>query len=350
MTEKGCFHELAEISGMGHSKAMHKLLECAMTEDEARLILELPASNEDLAAKFNMSKEEVDEKLYNLAQRGIVAPLESGSFHFNQVPAILHDNMFSSTPENIPDGLDKAWLEMYDGEKYWRDLAEMYDGFEAPILRVIPAEKSISTDIKLLPQESITKIIETNQDMISVRNCCCRNSAKKCHHPLNVCIQFKARAEYDLYRGSGRKVSADEAVSVALTGVGAGLIPTVTNISVIENLEFICLCCGCACLVLEPALKGNIIPKVLSPSRFEAKINNELCNGCRHCVPRCQVGALDMKPIPGHSTIKAVLDPDKCVGCGVCDLACVPGAITMELVRPPEFIPESIADEQIVHL
>ena len=47
---------------------------------------------------------------------------------------------------------------------------------------------------------------------------------------------------------------------------------------------------------------------------------------------------------------KVEVDPDKCVGCGVCDLACVPGAITMELVRPPEFIPESIADEQIVHL
>ena len=205
MTEKKPYHRLAEISGMGHSKAMQKLLECAMTEDEARLVLELPASSEDLAAKFNLTHETVDAKLYDLAQRGIVAPLESGLFHFNNIPAILHDNMFSSLPEKIPEGLSKVWLELYDGEQYWRDLAEMYDGFEAPILRVIPAEKSISTDIKLLPQESMTEIIETNQDLISVRNCCCRNSAKKCHHPLDVCIQFKARAEYDLYRGAAER-------------------------------------------------------------------------------------------------------------------------------------------------
>ena len=83
---------------------------------------------------------------------------------------------------------------------------------------------------------------------------------------------------------------------------------------------------------------------------FEAKINYDACNGCKHCVIRCQFGAIDMKPIPGHDTIKAVLDPDKCLGCGVCDLACVPGAITMELIRPEEFIPEAVADEAILHL
>jgi ferredoxin len=350
MTTNDPFHKLAEISGKGDSEAMHRLLECAMSEEEARLVVELPISSKELAAKFNMDEIAVEERLLNLAQRGIVAPKEDEIFHFNQIPAILHDNMFSSAPEHIPDGLDKAWKSMYDGEKYWKDLSEMYDGFQAPILRVIPAERSISTEIQLLPQESITKIIEAHQDLISVRNCCCRNSFKKCHHPLDVCTQFGARAEYDLFRGSGRKVSADEAVSIGLTGVGAGLIPTVTNISLTENLEFICYCCGCACLVLDPALKGGNISKVLSPSRFEAKINYEACNGCKHCVPRCQVGAIEMKPIPGHDTIKAVLDPDKCVGCGVCDLACNPGAITMELVRQPEFIPESIADESIVHL
>jgi ferredoxin len=53
-----------------------------------------------------------------------------------------------------------------------------------------------------------------------------------------------------------------------------------------------------------------------------------------------------MKPIPGYDTIKAVLDPDKCVGCGVCELACVPGAITMDLIRPPEFIPDTYIDEK----
>jgi ferredoxin len=350
MTKNGYIHKLAEISGKADSNAMHKILEAVMTDEEAHFMHEMPASNKDLAAKFNITEAEVEEKILNLAHRGLISPSEKGEYRFNQVVAVLHDNIFSSKPEHIPEGLDNLWLEMYEGEKLWRELAEMYDMFETPILRVIPAERSVSTDIKLLEQESITKIIEANQDLITIRNCCCRNSAKKCHHPLDVCMQFKARAEYDLFRGSGRKVSTDEAVTVALTAVGAGLIPTVTNISATENLEFICFCCGCACLVLEPTLKAGNLSKILSPSRFEARINNEACNGCRHCVPRCQVGAIEMKPIPGYDTIKAVLDPDKCVGCGVCDLACVPGAITMDLVRKPEFIPETITDESVVHL
>ncbi len=49
------------------------------------------------------------------------------------------------------------------------------------------------------------EIIEENWDLITVRNCCCRTRAGKCHHPINVCMQFKARAGYHLSRDSGRK-------------------------------------------------------------------------------------------------------------------------------------------------
>ncbi len=344
-------HKLAEMSGIPDSEAFHRMLESAMTDEEARFILEMPAPNADLAAKFNMTEKDIEEKILNLAQRGVVAPsmdpAAEGRYCFQSMPALFHDNIFSSLPQYIPDGFGEAWRDLYEGEKMWRDIGEDYKNFKAPILRIIPAEKSIPQEIELLPHESITKIIEENRDLITIRNCPCRSGAQKCHHhPINVCMQFKSRAEYDLYRGSGRKVSAEEAVSVALTAVGSGLFPNVTNISKMDALEFICFCCGCACLLLHPALQTGTLDKALAPSRFEAKVNYETCNGCRHCVPRCEVGAIEMRPIPGHDTIKAVLDPDKCVGCGVCELACLPGSITMELIRPPEFIPDAVADEK----
>jgi ferredoxin len=57
-----------------------------------------------------------------------------------------------------------------------------------------------------------------------------------------------------------------------------------------------------------------------------------------------------MKKAKGSETPKAVINAEKCVGCGVCVLKCPPGAMTMELVRPPEFIPETIAGpSSIVH-
>ena len=339
--------QLAEKNGKPESEELHRILECAMSDEEARFILELPALPADVAAKLNMTEQAVEDKIKDLAQKGVIVRSRKG-YRYPRDLGTLHDNILASAPQYIPDGIEKLWMDLYEGKQWWREIGEGLASYGLKVLRVIPAEKSISPDIKLLPYESMTEIIEANRDLISVRNCCCRTGAKKCHHPVDVCMQFKRRAEYDLFRNGGRKVSVDEAVSVALQAVGSGLVPTVTNVSIMDNLEFICFCCGDCCLVLDPLLRLQKVPDVLAYSRFEAKINTETCNGCRHCVPRCHFGAIDMKPVGGE--MKAILDPDKCVGCGVCELSCVPGSITMELVRPPEHIPESVTGPSaIIH-
>ena len=346
-------HKLAKKSGMAESKSFIDILERAMTDDEAEFLLALPASFEDLAAKFNMDVKSVEQKVLGLAQRGLLSrnpdKLSPEKFQFTSIPAILHDNILSSHPQYIAEDMPALWMKLYRGDNWWKDIGGFYEYFQDPILRVIPAEKSLPLGQELMSCESITEIIEANRDLITIRNCCCRVGADNCHHPRDVCMQFKGRAEFDLYRGSGRKVSADEAFTIALESVGAGLIPNVTNISLTDNLEFICFCCACACMVLDPGLRTGSLPKIMSPSRFEAEINVDKCNGCKYCVSRCQFGAIDMKPVPGHDVIKAVLDPEKCYGCGVCELACVPGAIKMVEERPRDFIPEGVKNEEILH-
>ncbi len=347
MSTNNNIRKLAEMNGKGESKAMLNILEHSLTDDEAGFILNFPAPAEEVAARLGMSQQEVEDKILDLARRGLLVRSRKG-YRYPRDPGTLHDNILSSAPQYIPEGIDKLWMKLYEGEQWWREIGETLASYGLLVMRAIPAEKSLGPGTELMPCESMTKIIEENHDLISVRNCCCRVGAKKCHYPLDVCIQFKGRAEYDIYRGSGRKASADEAVSVALKGVGSGLVPTVTNVSVIDNLEFICFCCGCCCVVLDPLFRLQKVFDVIAPSRFEAKINPEKCNGCRHCVPRCQFGAIEMKPIAGE--MKAVIDPDKCVGCGVCEISCVPGAITMEEIRPPEFIPETITGPSaIIH-
>lgn len=339
--------KLAEKNDKPDSAEVHRILELAMTDEEAQFILSLPAPAAEVAAKLGMTEKAVEDKILELARRGLLTKSRKG-YRWPRDLGTLHDNILASAPQYIPQGMEKLWMDLYEGQKWWREIGETLAGYGLQVLRVIPAEKSVPSNTKLLPYESITQLIEANRDLISVRNCCCRTGAKKCRHPVDVCMQFKSRAEYDLFRNGGRKVSADEAVSVALQAVGSGLVPTVTNMSVMDALEFICFCCGDCCLVLDPLLRLQKVNNVVAPSRFEAKINPQTCNGCRHCVPRCHFGAIDMKPVGGE--MKAVLDPDKCVGCGVCELACVPGSITMELARPPEFIPETITGPSaIVH-
>ena len=63
--------KLAERVGKGDSAAMHKILACAMTDDEAAFILELPATPEELATSSGSSARAVEEKILGLARRGL---------------------------------------------------------------------------------------------------------------------------------------------------------------------------------------------------------------------------------------------------------------------------------------
>ena len=341
--------KLAERNGKADSRAMLRILECAMTPEEARFLLELPASHADLAAKFNIDEKAVEKKIQGLAQRGLVTASRKG-YRYPRDPGTLHDNILASAPQYIPPGIDKLWMELYEGEEWWREIAQNLGSMGNQILRTVAVLKSTPPGVKLLPYESIEDIIQAHKDLITVRNCCCRVGAKACDHPIDTCTQFGRRAEYDLYRSSGRKISADEAIAISMKAAEAGLVPTVTNVAPMEALEFICYCDRCACLVLNPTIRAGNVHQVLAPSRFLVKVDNQKCNGCEECMPRCFFDAIEMKELPGSDTPKAVINAENCVGCGLCVLKCGPEAMTMELVRPPEFIPETIAGPaSIVH-
>jgi len=340
--------KLAERNGKPDSETLHRILEKAVTPEEARFILELPVSNADLAAKFNMGEKAVENKIKDLSQRGLLVASRRG-YRYPGSLGTLHDNILASAPQYIPPGMDKLWMDFYE-EGWWREAADELIAMGNPILRAILALKAIPPGVELLPNESAEDIINTNKELISVRNCCCRVMAKKCDHPIFTCTQFGRRAEYDLYRQSGRKVSADEAIAIHHTATESGLVPTVTNIRAMEALEFICYCCSCCCVVLEPASRLGKVNEVLASSRFVVKVDNEICNGCEECVSQCFFDAIEMKKLPGFDTPKAVIDTEKCRDCGVCALKCEVGAMTMELVKPPEHIPETITGPaMIVH-
>ena len=335
MSDAEHVRKLAEGIWKSDSVAMRRILEAAMTDDEARFILDLPAGPADLAAKYGVSEPAVEEKILGLARRGLLVSSRKG-MRFPADPATLHDIILSSSPELIPPGMGALWMELYDGENWANDIGNVLSGLPVQALRTIPVRNSVRG--ALAPHERIADIIQAHKDLISIRNCCCRVGAKKCAHPVQVCMQFAARAEYDLYRGSGRKVSADEALSIALTAGDSGLVPTVSNVANVNGLDFICFCCGCCCLVINPGLRVGALDKILAPSRFVSTIDTDSCSGCGECAQQCCVEAITMNEAEGT----AVVDRDKCLGCGACVVACpLDSGIIMEEVRPPDFIPET---------
>lgn len=325
--------KLLESMGKGVSPAMLKIMELAMSEEEARFLGELPAKPADLAQKFGLTEVVVEEKMVNLAQRGLLTPSPEG-MRFPPYWFTLHDTILSSKPEFIPAGMERLWRVMYEGEGGVHELGKMYASMPSVMIRTVPAPSTVP-ESQLLPYENVKAIIEAHKDLITIRDCCCRVGAKKCDHPTQVCMQFQERAEYDLYRKTGRQVSGEEALEIATMAANSGLVPTVPNQSDMEKLDFICFCCGCCCLVLEPGTRAGTLDKILNPSRFVATV--QACDGCGDCVPKCAVDAI---AIPAGSGV-AVIDRAKCLGCGACVPACpLDPPITMELVRPVDFIPQ----------
>jgi ferredoxin len=332
--------KLAARMGKADSQAMQRILVCAMTDEEARFLLGLPASHDELAARHGLSEPEIEAKLLDLARRGLVMP--SRKLMRFPYPETLHDNLLSSAPQYIPSEMNQHWTALYEDEGWAQELGNAHAASEIPARRTIPIQNSVPPEVELLPHENLAEIIEAHQEQITLRNCSCRVRTRSCIHPMEVCLRFGEGAEYDLARGSGRRISADEALSVALEAGCSGLLPTVANRSRIEALDFICFCCGCCCQVIDSASRVGAIERSLAPSRFLTKIDIERCNGCGKCPKFCSTGAVEMEEMIGFDEPIAVIDPAKCVGCGVCVPRCPEaGAMWMEPVRRPDFIPEN---------
>ena len=78
--------------------------------------------------------------------------------------------------------------------------------------------------------------------------------------------------------------------------------------------------------------------ELMSPNRFLAVVNEELCTGCQDCVEQCPFDAVEMRQGTNSKKLKAFIDSEKCKGCGVCIVGCQQRALRYEIVRPPEYL------------
>jgi len=225
----------------------------------------------------------------------------------------------------------------------WHNLKAM--GIQA--LRIVPAYKSIVDSPEILPHEDPREIVRV-QPLVTVVSCSCRQHTKMMGRPCRKsdsdanCLQFAKSAEYSLSRGHGRRVSVDEALAILDRNEEDGLVHQWMNHSKIEAAQpyALCSCCRCCCTIWHAAdIRSVPNEEIFAKSRYEARVDPELCNGCEDCVDRCQFDATSMREVEGSTWSKAMVDPEKCWGCGVCTIVCPTNALRMHLVRPPEHIP-----------
>ncbi|NQU07862.1 MAG: 4Fe-4S binding protein [Candidatus Abyssubacteria bacterium] len=333
MSETEVYQDLADRLMMGHSDRIKKLFGMVADEDEAKLMLAMPALPEDLADATGRSLEDVKEALDVLFKKGLTfVSASSGKYRMCRDIIQFHDAtiLWKEASREFLD-LWKEWTK-----EEWHQTAKMAEAMMPnPPTRIIAVEAALEAKNQILHYENVKEIIERAR-VIAVTPCTCRVADGACGQPIEVCLQLNRAADYAIKRETGREIDKAEAMDILKKSEEAGLVHVTMNTDHIDH--YICNCCHDCCIGLQ-VIRTKDGAKFVAPSRFQAVIDEEECIGCESCLERCYFDALSM--YEDGDELKAAVDTDKCVGCGLCAVVCPSDAIHFNEAHPADFIPTS---------
>jgi ferredoxin len=329
---KDIYEQMTDKIMLTGSNLIPELFRMIADEDEARLLLAMPGTPEQLTEKTGRSLADIDESCRLLYQKGLAfKSLKGGSVGYKMCRDMIQFHDATILWADAPRAYLDLWQRFMEEEwPMFARLAEQF--FPKAFTRVIPVDQSLDPDNQqVLDADSARKIV-TDADVIAVTRCTCRVIAHKCDMPLEVCIQVDNAARYTIDRGSGREVSAVEALDILELCEEKGLVHVTMNRS--HAGHFICNCCSCCCQALPLVISEGL--KILDPSRFMAEIDSGLCSGCETCLDRCRFNAIEASD--GSDDVMRII-AEKCMGCGLCQITCPESAISLKAIRPADFIP-----------
>ncbi len=287
-----------------------------------------PAPASIIAQQMDKREEEVGLILEGMADKGLCSTFvaEGQRYYVASpfVPGIFEFQFMRGTKTER----DRKIAKLIHAYKSAVDRLSPPQPISFPYNRVIPVGVSLRPDSRVHTFNQVYSYID-RYDPIAVSTCFCRHEAKLLHEeddcgkPDDVCMQFGLGAAYVIERGLGRKVTKEEAKEVLHKAEKAGLVHASLNT---QEIDFICNCCPCHCLILKRALIQPKPGKVLY-SGFQPIYEHQLCTGCGTCAEKCPAKAVSLRENIPH------LDPDRCLGCGICASRTPREAITME-VKP----------------
>jgi ferredoxin len=327
--EKTIYEQMTDKIFLTGSKIIPQLFEMIADNDEARLLMAMPGSPDELSKDLGKTPEETEAMCRTLYVKGLAfKSMRDGVTKYKMCRDLVqfHDGTIL-WPEATKSFHD-LWQTFMETE--WPTYARMITKVvPTAFTRVIAVEESVDPGKQqVLDMDSVNRIIDTS-DALAVTRCTCRVIAHKCDMPVEACIQVGNAARYTLDRGTGRAVSKQEARDIIKECERKGLVHVTMNKSHVGH--FICNCCECCCQTLPLIISERL--NLTAPSRFCAKVNADACSGCGTCVDRCKFNAIELKDDI------ATITEDYCLGCGLCHVTCPENAITLVEKRPADFIP-----------
>ncbi|MGD9402132.1 MAG: 4Fe-4S binding protein, partial [bacterium] len=295
---------------------------------EARLASHLTVRREAvdaIAKRAGLPPREAGRDLVALARRGIVWSGETdGGAGFRLAPFIvgIYEAQLGTMDEEFAR-LYEQYMEQGGAAGIMRPLPSLH--------RVLPGHGAIEPG-RVLPYDDVRAIIEKGKTF-RIRGCICRVQQdligdRKCDFPLENCITI-----YQTERPpSPDDISMERAIEILDETEKMGLVHTTAN--VVNDITYICNCCGCCCGILRGFNEWGI-DEAIARANYLAIVDAEACSGCEICVERCQVGAMSMNDGAAH------VDAARCIGCGLCVTGCPGDAVRLkrkpdaEIVEPP---------------
>jgi NAD-dependent dihydropyrimidine dehydrogenase PreA subunit len=283
----------------------------------------------------DISREELERILFNLAQRGLIFSkrLKDGTTGYAlQQFGYGFPQTFFWGGVHTPNA--KRMAELIT--KYSREelIEEIYGHTPTKAFRYVPASVSLEPESHaVFPFEMMEEVIR-KVSVIALVHCPCRATAqligkKRCDHPLESCIKYDDLAEYLIEKRIGKEITKGDALEVIRKAEEAGLVHLVDNAR--EGIRHTCNCCGCCCWSVGTIRRKRIPRDILMATYFLRETDRERCTGCGQCVEICPVQIVKMEgDFP-------VVDREWCIGCGVCAVPCPASAV--RLVRKTDAIP-----------
>ena len=316
----------------------YALVEKLFTPEEAEVYVAIPRGYQPAAAiakELGKDEKQTAAMLEAMADKGLCTAGSMGGMSFYGAPLFVPGIFEFQFMKGTKTQADKDLAKLIHAYKQAVDAGQGPPKVTFPTTRVIPIESTISPENTIHTYHQVASYIE-KYEPISVSTCFCRHEAKlmdetdDCGKPDDVCMQFGMGAQFIIDRKLGRQLSKDEAMDVLIKSEEAGLVHASINR---QDIDFICNCCKCHCMIIKTALAQEK-PGLSLNSGFKPVWDADLCQACETCIDRCPAGALAM----GTATVPEV-NPDQCIGCGVCATGCPSNAVTLiersDILPPP---------------
>ena len=304
----------------------YELVEELFTPEEAAVYMAIPRGfnpASTIAENMGKSKEEVASILETMADKGLCNAGRMGETIFYGAPPFVPGIFEFQFMRGTSTERDKKLAKLIHAYKAAVNKTRGATKITFPPNRVIPVDRVVKAGNKIHTYDQVKSYIE-KYDPLAVSTCFCRHEGKlidendDCGKPNEVCMQFGMGAQFVIDRKMGRKIDKEEAMEILKKTEEAGLVHATMNR---QEIDFLCNCCSCHCMILKTAL-DQPKPGVALNSGFRPEWDTELCTACETCIDRCPANALTLS----EEDVPEV-HLDRCIGCGVCATGCPSEAI-----------------------